>query len=78
MTFSDTLHAAIDSSGMTPRDIFKRSIILAETDKGPVLHESSLSRFRLKNTGLSIKAMNRLGQIVGLKVELIKNKPACK
>ena len=57
-SFSDQIRAAIDGSGLT------RYRICKEAD----INESAMSRFMKGKVGFSIDALDRIGEVIGLKV----------
>jgi transcriptional regulator with XRE-family HTH domain len=61
---SDQLRRAIDNSGMTRYEIAKRTGI----------DESALAKFYNHRRGLSLKALDRLGECLGLEI-IVRRKP---
>ena len=77
MTFTEQISNAVNCCGMTPRAISRKSIIMAAADGGVILDEPALCSFRKKGLGFSVRRLDRLAEIIGLKVEL-KKKPGRK
>ena len=63
--FTDQLRHAIDASGMS------RYAVAKAID----LDQSTLSRFMAGKAGLALDTVDRLGDLLGLKLVATKNKP---